>query len=586
MTSDKIFKVIMKQGPYDILSADTGFYAFMDTSRLYYTFDKLISEGDLNTFLKRAEALEEGNFILHLMAVDGSTISYYASLERGMSEGQLLLNLIDIVKLIEAEKNYREEITVQKKLLELYGDDLFMYYPDNNELRLITKYGIVPESKCMTLEEFEVLLRGHVQEERYEDVSEFIRAIRTGNRYFEICVDGNIVNDEQGIQYTIIKGASIYENGESIMVAGFIHEDMQRVIDNVKKVELDSLTGLLSKGEITKLAIRAIDVERCTNISIAIVDVDYFKKVNDTYGHLVGDETLKKVAAIIEAEVGNGGVVGRIGGDEFFIMYYDVYDLEIARERLRSIKNTVLTTFPVNDDNRPVITLSMGCASYPKDADNYSDLFSLADFALYRAKENGRNRYIIYDKEKHGTLAQIHKTTKLATRINNRGNMSKGDILCVIMNRVFGEEMYPLEKLLDDYIENFEPQRITIYDADKAKVLYMTGARVPSEKIIEETQGYILSEFWQKKYVYDDIAINNISIIENTDKYAYELMKKQGIISCVHIKFQDKNGSRCILSLESVTKRVTWSNDYMHYYKLMARTLSQYVLVNHKNSMI
>jgi len=582
MTSNKMFKVVMKQGTYDILSADTGFYSFMDTSRLYYTFDKLIDKEDVNTFLKRAEGLEEGCFILHLMAVDGSSVSYYATLEKGIAEGQLVLGLVDIVQLMDADKNYEEKIAVQKKLLELYGDDLFIYRPADNTLQLITKYGIAPESKYMTLEEFEELLRGHVQEERYEDVSEFIRAIKTGNRYFEICVDGNIVNDEQGIQYTIIKGASIYENGENIMVAGFIHEDMQRSIENVKRVELDSLTGLLSKGEITKLAIRAIDVERCSNISIAIVDVDYFKKVNDTYGHLVGDETLKKVAAIIEAEVGNGGVVGRIGGDEFFVMYYDVYDLEIARERLRSIKNTVLTTFPANDDNKPVITLSMGCASYPKDADNYSDLFSLADFALYRAKEKGRNRYIIYDIEKHGSLAQIHKTTKLETRINNRGNMSKGDILCVIMDRVFGEELYPIDKLLDDFIENFEPQRITIYDADKAKVLYMAGARVPSKEIIEETQAYILSEFWQKKYVYDDIAINNISIIENTDKQAYELMKKQGIISCVHIKFCDKNGARCILSLESVTRRVTWSNDYMHYYKLMARTLSQYVLVHHK----
>ena len=62
-------------------------------------------------------------------------------------------------------------------------------------------------------------------------------------------------------------------------------------------------------------------------------------------------------------------------------------------------------------------------------------------------------------------------------------------------------------------------------------------------------------------------------------------MKKQGIFSCIHIKFHDKNQNRCILSLESVTKRIVWNNDHMHYYKLMARTLSEYAIVKVDNEM-
>ena len=310
---------------------------------------------------------------------------------------------------------------------------------------------------------------------------------------------------------------------------------------------MDSLTGLLSKSTITNMAIKAIDVEKRKNTAIAIVDIDYFKRVNDTFGHQVGDEVIKQVAAILEAEIGNHGVVGRIGGDEFFVIFYDVYDLEDARELLRGVKSHVVTTFPPNNENKPVLSLSIGCASYPKDADNYNDLFALADFALYRAKEKGRNRYIIYDKEKHGTLEDIKKAEMGNERINGRGDMSHGDVLCVIADKVYGDTEYSLEKLLDDYIDNFEIQRITIYNEDNANVLHMAGEQVLPEEVLAETKNYIFGRFWQERREEEMVVLNNISHVENKDIATYELMKKQGIVSYIRIKFKDKNGTNCIL---------------------------------------
>lgn len=157
--------------------------------------------------------------------------------------------------------------------------------------------------------------------------------------------------------------------------------------------------------------------------------------------------------------------------------------------------------------------------------------------------------------------------------------MSYGDILCVIMDRVYKDAKYPLDKLLDDYHVNFPAQRITIYDRKNAKMLHMVGAQVPDAQIIEETQSYIKGAFWQKGYENDVIIINDIDMLESRDKKTYKLMKKQGILSCIHIKFKDKNGVKCILSLESVSKNIIWSNDHMHYYRLMAKLLSQFAMV-------
>ncbi|MBQ4537688.1 MAG: GGDEF domain-containing protein [Lachnospiraceae bacterium] len=579
MERAKIHKIIVKQNTYDILSAGTDFYAYMDDSRLYHTFEKLIYEEDRAVFENHAEEIKRDRFVMRMVGLSGELIPCYTYIEPGNADGVIVINLVDIDELLEAEKAISSQLLVENKMLELYGDDLFIYHPGRNEMKLISKFNVAQEDISLTLEEFAERLMRHVPQERQEEISAFVADIRSGNRYFEICVDGNIIDEEKDARFSAIRAASIYEEGVLFAVVGCIRIGQEQTLSGARTVEMDSLTGLLAKSEITNMAIRAIDVEKRNDVSIAIIDIDYFKKVNDTYGHMVGDETLKKVSSIILDEVGNNGVVGRIGGDEFFVLFYDAYDLEVSRERLRSIKNTVSANFPQGDEEHPAITLSIGCAAYPKDADNYSDLFALADFALYRAKDKGRNRYIIYNEEKHGKLEDIRKTVNLATRINSRGDMSKGEILCVIMDKAYSQETYTLDKLLDDYLENFEPQRVTIYDAVKAKVVHMVGEKVPSKAVIEETEKYIMGPFWQKKYVYDDVVVNDISIVEGRDEKAYEMMKKQGILSCIHIKFLDRGGNRCILSLESVSKRITWNKDHMHYYKLMAKVLSEYSIV-------
>ncbi|MBQ7919384.1 MAG: GGDEF domain-containing protein [Lachnospiraceae bacterium] len=572
-----IFQITFKQKTFDILSADTGFYAYMDDSRLYYTFEKLVCDADLPMFLEYTKKLYAESFILRLNALDGSVIPFYAAMRPGTISGQMHLTLIDIAKWISDEKASNTKYAIQSKLLELYGDAFFIYDPQTRDVCIYSKFDFTSEDSTLSLDEFEKLLTEHC--DNAKDVTQFILSLQNSARTLELRVNGDLLGTSSDAKYTYIKGTSIYENGVRSYSVGYIHRTLEASQASIRKAELDPLTGVLNKSAITNRAIRCVDIEKRQNVSIAIVDVDYFKKVNDTYGHMIGDDLLKKVTSIMEAEIGNSGVIGRIGGDEFFILFYDAYNLEDSRERLRSIKNIVRSTFPDNKRNQPVITLSIGCAAYPKDADNYKDLFTLADYAVYLAKAKGRNRYIIYDEEKHGSLEQIKNTANLTTCINSRDDMSMGDVMCIIMDRVYNSESYPMDRLLNDYIENFEPERITIYNFERAKITHTAGIQICSPEIIEETQDYIHGEFWKKSYAEGDVVIDDVSIIERKDHIVYEQMRSQGIISCIHIKFWDKNGARCVLSLESVTKKITWNNDHMHYYRLMARLLSQYKIV-------
>lgn len=576
MINSKKHKVIINKKSLDIMSADTDFYEFMGDSRFYYTLERLLVEEDRKRLRNLIAKESRDWFVIHLMDEEGREIPCYARLQKFSVSENIEVLLLDIDRLRESEWQLDKRRKVNEAIHGLYGDDAFVYYPAQDEVEIITGMGNRMSCQKMSLDCLQKNL-DMVMEDK-NSINEFISGLRNGSRYLFIQADGCIWNTEKEVKHSIIKCAGLYENGEYYMAVGYVHEYMERTYTDTRKIEIDSLTGLLAKGEITNMVIKTIDLEKHQNVSLAIVDIDHFKQVNDVFGHMTGDTIIRQVATVLADEVGENGLVGRIGGDEFMILFYDAYDMESARPRLRSIKNRIFSMFPQDVPGQPAVTLSIGCAAYPKDATNYEELFTLADFALYRAKEKGRNRYIIYNRELHGDLSQIKNTTQSKTRINNRGDMSKGDILCVIMDKVACREAYPLERLLDDYLENFEIPRIAVYDREEGRALYMAGQKVPSKSVLEETQGYVLGDYWQKNYENSETVINDIVSIQQAEEETFQKMKKQGVMACLQVPFQDRKGRKCVLSFETVNKKHVWNTEQLHYYRLMAKILAEYTL--------
>ena len=127
--------------------------------------------------------------------------------------------------------------------------------------------------------------------------------------------------------------------------------------------------------------------------SVIILDIDYFKKVNDTYGHLVGDQVLKQLAEILTKGLRKGDIVIRYGGEEFLILlpYTRLEEASQAAERLR--KNIESTEFFI-DGNHLKITISLGVASLSPKIKKLEELIKIADQKLYKAKNTGRNRVV------------------------------------------------------------------------------------------------------------------------------------------------------------------------------------------------
>ncbi|MDT5294290.1 MAG: hypothetical protein QOJ76_1170 [Acidobacteriota bacterium] len=167
----------------------------------------------------------------------------------------------------------------------------------------------------------------------------------------------------------------------------------------------DELTGLLtSKSFFSELRREAARAEtEVRPFCVLMMDLDHFKAVNDTHGHLVGSQTLEEVGALIMRELRAGDVAARFGGEEFaaFLLNADCAQGLVAAERVRAAIE--LNVFPAvrrgaaNDTGETLrITISLGVASYPDDARDPIQLVELADTALYRAKNLGRNRVVAY----------------------------------------------------------------------------------------------------------------------------------------------------------------------------------------------
>lgn len=178
--------------------------------------------------------------------------------------------------------------------------------------------------------------------------------------------------------------------------------------------ELDQLTKSYSKSFIVEKINEAI--ENKTPFSLMIIDIDNFKLFNDSYGHMFGDIVLVETVAAINSVLKDNGYIGRIGGDEFVVLYYIDNNYDKVHEACKMIRDSI-RQLSMNNVKQAEITATMGCSSYPKDGKTYDELFKKADKALYRGKRKGRNCFIMYTEEKCGLIGDEDITEKTMDRL-------------------------------------------------------------------------------------------------------------------------------------------------------------------------
>ncbi len=333
---------------------------------------------------------------------------------RLMGFGLLILSIaltitISKIKSLKRYIRIREElgeVTQSSDVAEGYYDNVLEADISNNKLignncmDLIKMLGIGENasfSECieMILEKFIKDEYKALYKEQF-DCNNLINRFENGEKKFSFVFEerADLVN----YYWTKVTVCIYYSNiTKSIKIISYvknIQEEKEIELQLLRQANTDSLTGLLNK-QACENKIKEISLNsqaKGKEYALLIIDIDKFKEINDTYGHIEGDKVIRQISKLLRDNFRENDIVGRIGGDEFMVLvdgYKNIYELESIINRLLNAVNH-MGGF-VSDSMK--ISISIGVSLCQGCSGNFEDLFLTADKALYRVKSNGRNNF-------------------------------------------------------------------------------------------------------------------------------------------------------------------------------------------------
>lgn len=321
----------------------------------------------------------------------------------------------------------------------------------------------------------------------------------------------------------------------------------------------DTAIPVLNKKSITDYAKHAMAVNG-SKVCLVILDLDNFKTVNDTLGHMAGDEVLIRSAEIIKAALGERGILGRIGGDEMLIVFPQVESETELRNTLRTIRTNIEWEYKDKFQNVQV-TCSMGAAVYPDNGGSYDEIFSLADKMLYIAKSKGKNRYVIFVPEIHGAIL-------------NPDQKTTGDLL----QKVQGDRCGTMQQLVEQFmirrvmtLEQMISSVGNCFSLDEIVMVF--GERLSNSSVnIWNRSGYS-SGIYDPAYTAPEpsfmdsfdanntLVIHALSSLESKTPTLYNKLKESGAESVFFYKFSETGKYSGYLIFSKSTRRQMWSEE-------------------------
>ena len=525
-------------------------------------------------------------FVCRFKRRDDKLVKLSLVMYRDADNKKIKLEMFDILYMtkqyehfIASNKIFNEIITMSDKIFfryEIASNKMYVYNGRDSLFEgSIDEYrSTMLEQKCISSDSVQVFdeFCGNVKAAKENGSVSFDATFFNGkddDKYYKVNANYSVLN---------IDGEAMFVIG--IFSSGAVGSAADSYISN--RANLDPLTNLLNKKASKDYAIEALvrAEKEGKNVTFVMIDLDNFKTINDTYGHMFGDETLVSVARVMNEAVGNRGVVGRIGGDEFFIVLTDFDDGDKSiRPLIRSIRSHVEWCFKDKiDDIR--VTCSVGTATFPQDAKNYDDLFKLADHCLYVAKSKGRDRFIIYTKEIHGTLEEIISSGTVIQMANFISEAHKSKHLLSVIQRFNSARDYDiqqivLKKVMLELLYYYDIDGVQYCPVDENKPSYETTSYkvLDSRALINTYDGY-KDEIGSKGY----LTIGSYENAAQEHKVLYDYMVATGLYSMMIITDNDKEGKLNGLFVVSTYKRYQkWATFDINMLLIICRLMERFV---------
>jgi diguanylate cyclase (GGDEF)-like protein len=554
------FDVAYPVGRFDmslnLIDGNPIMYRFFDC-QVYFSIYKLLDEEEQTKVSAIAKICLDNPGVtkeecIHIKT-DNAVNCYVITMSKIENEDAYYIEFINATETKDILNQLNNRIMVARDVLTLFGQAVFAYTPDTNNFHMF----IINRSQNIQLFDMDfddwtslVAQKKLIADDDIEAFEAFCYILKNATVSQTCKFHGRLLTD-QNIQekYKISFMPQTYPNGETVVLGtwAIISEHTDDVKDNAfDAAYVDSLTGLLNKKAIMRYAEMAVEnaPKKGNQVSLAIMDIDNFKGVNDNYGHLFGDKVIKAVGEIIKEAVGTDAVAGRMGGDEFLIVFEKFTDELEYRNVLRCIKTKVNYVYQNKFTDANMLTCSIGLSRYGigSCSTSFHDLFKIADRSLYLAKQKGKNRYIIYKPELHGEFVSPNDNGDIVNMTTNYYSEKDIDKFHALMSDtvIYGSEI--INSLIEQLSQIIMFDRLGVFLHGKevpdfeVAAAFVKDHAYSSPDIINDK--HYLSIFNKNK-----IVISNIHGIEYTLPDIYSKLSEAGISSMMQYLLTDREGN-------------------------------------------
>lgn len=538
----------------------------------YYTYvgensclpiSSLLSPEDGEELLKDAQNFTEPvEYITNFTDCLGGNRNVYIRMEKSSQtedgEPLFVIKLFDVRDMEKRKLVVEGLLTKYRSFMSLNSEFLNEYY---FEYKMTTNQIVVYKYdnerslefiKC-SLEEFADKMHEKFRggDEQKEQMKTFCGYLTSGASSFEMEFT---LQRQEGNSVCRVKGGTTYKGRDlvvGIMLPDSVAEGEAYYMTPAAR---DAGTGLFNKKAMTEYVMEKLHSGDNKCKWLILIDIDDFKEINDTFGHLFGDQVIRKVAEILQVNIGYRGVVGRFGGDEFFVFTEKVPDRVAVKTYVKTVAKEMAYAF----DPELKVKASIGIVQYPVDGTSYEKLFAKADKALYIAKEKGKNRHIIYDEKQHGELEKDTMQSMTVTYAVSREK--RREALIDILSNMYAQgveyvtEDPKVQKLIRDM---YDLDGISIY-TDYGRKLVCSSGNYAAERpdISEDMEDDIYLGLFGKE---DIMVESTMSKLKTRYQQIYKDFVKQEIGATIQCLARRKGVPFAVIKFDVFNRNRKWS---------------------------
>ncbi len=559
-------------------SADEKFFRYFGND-VTYSIRRTIDDRDFWRLDECLENIQTGiilRTVIRMKGLNGLLRWVMASVKKYDHSEELIyvIEFNDIFSLenISAESEHR--ISEYRYILSLSSDIAFEYSFETRHIKIYIFdccREIILADEELEKWQGRAIESGQVLSRYIETFNTLCRDIKNGVYRFDYELETSVFTQGKSREMCLFRGITRWQDPVTKKVSGIISVINSR--QKTKDINLalesnrDSLSGLLNKRAVTSFAMNILESKPSYNVNIVILDIDNFTEINANYGHLFGDEIIYTVAGIVKKELGTRGLAGRISGGGFLIIIENTRDEEDLRGILRAFRTNTENAFADRFENFR-LTCSMGISTYPNDSTDYNELFMQADKALYIAQQKGKNRYVIYNIEKHG-LVEKDIENKIAYLNSQKDTNDKLAFMSNLSeNLVFGC-IPDISVLLEQIRSEFQIDDICVFAGNDMNLILSCG------NAVSKNAAYILENSYTEHFSGDGIfVIDNVNELEGREDKAFKQLTEENIGGAVQYLMTDESIIKGIISFCYIGRFNKWSVSDMNYFAVLGRIIT------------